>query len=148
MSQSLARRLPFFYGWVVVAVAFVTMGIGVNSRTAFSLLYPPILTEFRWDHGVTAGAFSFGFIAGTVLTPFIGAMMDRFGPRWVVPTGAVTVAAELEPDGARPDHQRPSRRGLEQEHVVAVEQPDQPGLPERWPPEGPKDPADSTATVP
>jgi MFS family permease len=95
LSQSLARRLPFFYGWVVVAVAFVTMGIGVNSRTAFSLLYPPILTEFRWDHGVTAGAFSFGFIAGTVLTPFIGAMMDRFGPRWVVPTGAVTVAAGL-----------------------------------------------------
>src|SRR6185503_20890438 len=30
------RRLPFFYGWVVVTVAFVTMGIGVNVRTAFS----------------------------------------------------------------------------------------------------------------
>ena len=40
------RRLPFFYGWIVVAVAFVTMGIGVNTRTAFSLLFPPILAEF------------------------------------------------------------------------------------------------------
>ena len=29
-------RLPFFYGWVVVAVTFVTMAIGVNARTAFS----------------------------------------------------------------------------------------------------------------
>ena len=28
-------RLPFFYGWVVVAVAFVTMAVGVNARTAF-----------------------------------------------------------------------------------------------------------------
>ena len=45
-----------FYGWIVIAVAFVTMGIGVNARTAFSLLFPPILSEFRWDRAVTAGA--------------------------------------------------------------------------------------------
>ena len=31
-------RLPFFYGWIIVAVTFVTMGIGVNARTSFSLL--------------------------------------------------------------------------------------------------------------
>ena len=50
-------RLPFFYGWAVMGVAFVTMGIGVNARTSFSLLFPPILDEFGWDRGVTAGAF-------------------------------------------------------------------------------------------
>jgi len=46
-----------FYGWIIVAVTFITMGIGVNARTAFSLLFPPILDEFHWDRGVTAGAF-------------------------------------------------------------------------------------------
>ena len=55
-------RLPFFYGWVLVGIAFVTMAVGVNARTAFSLLYPPILGEFGWDRGVTAGVFSFGFL--------------------------------------------------------------------------------------
>jgi hypothetical protein len=55
-------RLPFFYGWVLVGVSFVTMAVGVNARTAFSLLYPPILQEFGWDRGVTAGVFSFGFL--------------------------------------------------------------------------------------
>src|SRR6185503_7076421 len=39
-------RAPFFYGWLIVGVAFVTMAIGVNARTAFSLLFPPILAEF------------------------------------------------------------------------------------------------------
>ena len=53
--------MPFYYGWVVVAVAFVTMGIGVNARTAFSLLYPAILDEYGWDRGATAGIFAFGF---------------------------------------------------------------------------------------
>ena len=43
MSEQWAKRLPFFYGWIVVAVTFVTMGIGVNARTAFSLIFPPIL---------------------------------------------------------------------------------------------------------
>jgi hypothetical protein len=55
-------RLPFFYGWLLVGVSFVTMAIGVNARTAFSLLFPQILDEFGWDRGVTAGAFSFGFL--------------------------------------------------------------------------------------
>jgi len=61
-------RLPVFYGWLIVAVVFVTMGIGVNARTAFSLLFPPILEEFRWDRGVTAGAFSFGFAVSAILS--------------------------------------------------------------------------------
>jgi len=73
-------RLPFFYGWLIVAIAFVTMGIGVNARTAFSLLFPPILGEFGWERGVTAGAFSFGFLISAVLTPSLGRMMDRLGP--------------------------------------------------------------------
>ena len=30
----------------MVAVAFVTMAIGVNARTSFSLLFAPILDEF------------------------------------------------------------------------------------------------------
>lgn len=51
-------RLPVFYGWVVVAIAFVTMGVDVNVRTAFSLLFPPILDEFGRKRGVTAGVFS------------------------------------------------------------------------------------------
>ena len=55
-------RLPFFYGWVIVVVTFVTMAIGVNARTAFSLFFPPIIDEFGWERGITAGAFSFGFV--------------------------------------------------------------------------------------
>ncbi len=38
----------------IVAIVFVTMAVGVNARTAFSLLLPPILDEFGWDRGVTA----------------------------------------------------------------------------------------------
>jgi MFS family permease len=88
-------RLPFFYGWVVVAVAFVTMALGVNARTAFSLLFPPILDEFGWERGVIAGAFSFGFLVSAVLSPALGRLMDRRGPRVVMEMGVGLVAAGL-----------------------------------------------------
>jgi MFS family permease len=92
-STEKPARLPFFYGWVLVAIAFVTMAVGVNARTAFSLLYPPILAEFGWDRGVTAGVFSFGFLVSAVITPFVGRVIDRRGPRLVVEAGVVTMAA-------------------------------------------------------
>src|SRR4030095_10023473 len=41
--ESSRVRLPFFYGWIVFAGAFVTTAVGVNARTTFSLLFPPIL---------------------------------------------------------------------------------------------------------
>lgn len=87
--------LPFFYGWVVVAVAFVTMGVSVNARTAFSLLFPPILNEFGWDRGMTAGAFSFGFLVAAVFSPLLGRLMDRRGPRVVMEIGVGLMAAGL-----------------------------------------------------
>jgi MFS family permease len=84
-----------FYGWVIVAVAFITMAIGVNARTAFSLLLPPIVDEFGWDRGATAAAFSFGFILAAVLSPLLGRWMDRFGPRLVIEAGVACVALGL-----------------------------------------------------
>lgn len=95
MIEKLARRLPFFYGWLVVGVVFVTMAICVNARTAFSLFFPPILDEFGWERGVTAGAFSFGFVVAAVLSPLLGRMMDRHGPRVVMEIGVVATAAGL-----------------------------------------------------
>ena len=95
MMRASPRRLPFFYGWVVVAVTFVTMAIGVNARTAFSLLYPPILSEFGWERGVTAGAFSFGFVASAIVSPLIGKLMDRAGPRAVMELGIALMGGGL-----------------------------------------------------
>jgi MFS family permease len=89
------NRLPFYYGWMIVIVVFVTMAIGVNARTAFSLLFPPIISEFGWDRGVTAGAFSFGFIVSAVMSPLIGRLMDRTGPRGVMELGVVLMGGGM-----------------------------------------------------
>jgi MFS family permease len=88
-----APRPRLFYGWVVVAVAFVTMGVAVTARTGFSLLFPEMIAEFGWDSGLTAGAFSVGFIASTAFLPVVGWLMARFGPQGAIPVGALMVAS-------------------------------------------------------
>ena len=91
----LAARLPFFFGWVIIAVAFVTMALSVSARTAFSLMFPPIVDEFGWERGVTAGAFSFGFIVSAAVSPLIGRLMDKYGPRAVMELGVALMAGGL-----------------------------------------------------
>jgi MFS family permease len=95
LIRKFAQRLPFYYGWVIIAVAFVTMAMGVNARTAFSLLLPPILSEFGWDRSVTAGAFSFGFLISAFGSPLLGRLMDLKGPKLVAQIGVTSIVAGL-----------------------------------------------------
>lgn len=95
MLARLAKRLPFYYGWVVVGVVFVTMALGVNARTAFSLVFAPIIDEFGWERGLTAGAFSFGFIVSAVMSPLMGRFMDQRGPRIVLEIGVFSMGLGL-----------------------------------------------------
>ncbi len=90
-----ARRLPFFFGWVIIAVAFVTVAVGVTARTAFSLMFPPIVDEFGWERGLAAGAFSFGFLVSAVVSPIVGRLMDARGPRFVIEMGVLLTGAGL-----------------------------------------------------
>ena len=94
-SDHWSLRLPFYYGWVIVGIAFVTMAIGITARTAFSLLLSPLIAEFGWDRGFVAGAFSFGFLVSAALSPIVGRLMDRYGPRLVIETGVCLMAAGL-----------------------------------------------------
>jgi MFS family permease len=93
--QHWSARLPFYYGWLIVGTAFVTMAIGVTGRTAFSLLMPALIDEFKWDPGLAAGAFSFGFLVSAILSPFVGRVMDARGPRIVILTGVALMSAGL-----------------------------------------------------
>jgi len=90
-----SSRLPFYYGWLIVGIAFVTMAVGVTARTAFSLLMPPLIEEFHWDRGLAAGAFSFGFLVSAVLSPIVGRILDVRGPRIVIMCGVTLATAGL-----------------------------------------------------
>src|SRR3984893_10697913 len=88
-------RLPFFYGWVIVVVTFVTMAIRVNAPPGFLLCFPPHIDEFGVERGGSAGAFSFGFLVSAGVSPLIGRLMDRSGPRAVMELGVALMGGGL-----------------------------------------------------
>jgi MFS family permease len=78
-----------FYGWVVLGAAFITVVLGYAIRNSFAVFYPAIVEEFSWGRGSTALMFSISFLIYGLVSPLAGALVDRFGPRRVLPLGGL-----------------------------------------------------------
>ncbi|MBN1151802.1 MAG: MFS transporter, partial [Dehalococcoidia bacterium] len=78
-----------FYGWVILAVGFLTVVGGYICRNTFSVFFPAIVDEFGWTRGNTALIFSINVLVYGLFAPFAGGLVDRFRPRYVLASGAV-----------------------------------------------------------
>lgn len=84
-------RDSIFYGWIVLSIAFITLVLGYAIRNTFSVFYPAIVEEFGWGRGNTALMFSMTIIVYGFVAPVAGGLVDRFGPRLIIPVGAFIV---------------------------------------------------------
>jgi sugar phosphate permease len=82
-------RSRVFYGWIVLAVGFITVVGGYVCRNTFSVFYPAIVDEFGWGRGNTALIFSINVLVYGLFAPFAGSLVDRFKPRYVLAAGAI-----------------------------------------------------------
>lgn len=89
------KKPPFFYGWIVLAVAFVAQALCMGARNSFSVFYVEILNEFGWRRAGTAGIFSVNLIVYGITAPVTGALVDRFGPKKVLLTGGAILTFAL-----------------------------------------------------
>ncbi len=104
--MDLAKRLSggdrFYYGWVIVGVAFISLGMWFGLRTSFSVFYNALLDEFAWSRSEAAGVQSAAMIVYTLLAPAVGGLIDRFGSRRVIVPGVgilfvgLTLCATIE----------------------------------------------------
>ncbi len=85
----------FFYGWVIVAVALVSMAFWLGIRSSFSVFYVTLLEDFSWNRGSSAGVQSMALVTYTLLAPIVGGLIDRFGPRRVVIPGILILTLGL-----------------------------------------------------
>jgi MFS family permease len=94
----LSRRpfsFPFYYGWVIVGIAFLSMGVWLAMRATFSVFLVVLLDEFHWSRASAAGVQSLSFIVYTCSAPLVGMLIDRFGPRRVILPGIILLCAGL-----------------------------------------------------
>ncbi len=70
-------RLPFFYGYVVVGVAFVLAFSNAGQMWAFSVLAVPMQEDLGWSRSLLYGALTIRGIAAGLVSPFMGRLADQ-----------------------------------------------------------------------
>ena len=90
-------RWPFFYGWVIVGVAFVGSGLGSGvSIWGASVFVLPMTEEFGWSRTEFFAAFAVRAVVVGVTAPAVGPWLDtRHGPRLMAMGGAVVLAGSM-----------------------------------------------------
>src|SRR6266581_2162397 len=76
---------PIYYGWIIVATCFVIIALVSPIISSFSVFYPAVLQDFHWSRGSTAIALSLHLVLGGIASPFAGGLIDKYGPRLVMP---------------------------------------------------------------
>ena len=88
-------RLPFFYGWLIVAGSVAALGLTYSVMYSFSVFYVALLEEFAWGRGEAAGVYSVFMIVAGAGAAGAGALCDRFGPGRVIACGGTWLSIGL-----------------------------------------------------
>ena len=89
----LLRSGRWFYGWTIVGVAFLATFSHVGYlNSVLGIFQPALHEEFGWSRAEIAGALTIGSLAGGVLSPLFGVVIDRYGARWMIAGPAMALA--------------------------------------------------------
>jgi MFS family permease len=81
-------RAPALGNSIVIATVWVTLAIASGLYFSFPIFFVALIEEFGWSRGATAAAFSISSIMQGALSPLVGILVDRVGPRRVMLGGA------------------------------------------------------------
>ena len=82
-------------GGLLIGGAFVTFAISAALMHSYAVFLVAFLEEFRWSRAETSLAYSVSAFVSGASAPFVGALVDRLGPRRLVPLGGGVLALGL-----------------------------------------------------
>lgn len=95
LRAQLARRLPFYYGWTVFAIASSTSYTSrpLMSVAVLSVFVVPMTEAFGWSRGLFAGAVSLGGLCAVAISPLAGRLVDRYGAGLMISVSSTVAGA-------------------------------------------------------
>src|SRR4051794_12518410 len=85
-----------YYGWRIVAVAFLTHCLTVGCVFySFGVFFTPLIREFGWTRAELSWGFSSVSIVGAMWAPLAGRIVDRYGPLPLQLFGATVLGCTL-----------------------------------------------------
>jgi len=81
--------------WFIAGMAFIVLGFSRGLHSSFGVFNVALLESFGWSRGATAGIFSVVLSVDAVLSPVVGYLLDRYGPKKVVVAGCLALMIGL-----------------------------------------------------
>ena len=88
-TQDAQRKPRIFYGWWIVLVAFLSDLMQGATFYAFPVFYKPMAESLGWSRTTVAIAPTLRTFIGAFISPAIGWLVDRRGPRAIMVIGAI-----------------------------------------------------------
>ena len=94
---TIIRKKPrYFYGWNIVAASFLAhLAYAEHHSSILGFFFRPFQNEFGWSRSAIAAVQMIGRVTEALFAPFIGPVIDRYGPRLLMPIGAIIVGLAM-----------------------------------------------------
>jgi len=83
------RKPRLYYGWIVVAIGFLTMLLTMGIFFSSGVLFAAIIADQGWSRAAASLPFSLALITYAGTAWLAGRLFDRYGPRRLFPLGAI-----------------------------------------------------------
>jgi MFS family permease len=91
LPRWLIPRLPFYYGWVILAcVSCAGLSRQGGANATLSVFVEPMTRELGWTRTQLSAAVSIGGALGAIAAPVLGRVLDRDGARFVLCLAVLT----------------------------------------------------------
>lgn len=90
------KRPRYFYGWNIVGAAFLAqLSYAEHFSSMLGFYFKPFNTEFGWSRSAVAAVQTIARVTEALIAPVIGPVIDRYGPRVLMPVGAMIVGLAM-----------------------------------------------------
>ncbi len=81
------------YGWVIFCLAFLNLTAEGGIKNTAPVLFLAFRESFARSAAATAGIFSTSGLTGALMSPLLGGILDRLGPRYLFALGGTVLLA-------------------------------------------------------
>lgn len=96
MTDKTEKKPRYFYGWNIVAASFsAQLAYAEHHSSMLGFFFKPLQNEFGWSRSAIAAVQTIARVTEALFAPLVGPLIDRYGPRVLMPIGAIIVGLAM-----------------------------------------------------